>query len=147
MAETDENNLTAEEIYSMIADFAELSESAKYPPFSVSRVPNQLLEALNREFEDVVLRGKSYDSFDKVKEEFAEGIAEARAWSKLFDTPKDAAIEYLRRSYEKLGGDPKSTLAMARGMHERLGRAYDSSKIIPPLAEHMGFGQYESQDE
>lgn len=128
-----------EKIIAMIQDFSELSEIAKYPPFSTVKGPNVLLSELNRNFEEFVKGTLEYDSFAKIEAEFAEAISEAGAWSRLFPDPKTAAIEYLRRSQKQQGVSEDVALSFAEGIFARNGKSYGPTKIIPDLAQHMGF--------
>lgn len=128
-----------EKLMTVIQDFSELSEMAKYPPFSTVKGPNVLLARLNRKFEDFVNGISEYDSFAEIETEFADAISEASAWSKLFSDPEKAAIEYLRRSQKQQGAPDDLALSIAKGIFQRNGKSYGPTKIIPDLAQHMGF--------
>lgn len=134
----EKNRITRQETAEMVRKFSELSEHAKYPPFSVAVGPNRLLSALNKKFESY-MNGADYDSFESVEMDFAEEISQATAYEKIFENPLNAQISYLKKYYSDLGAEEEMANYSADNQLARINKHYVKEvRIIPEMAVAFG---------
>lgn len=113
-----DKHLSEDEVYEVREDFAMIAEDARFPPFSVptNDKEHDFLLVLSKEFDEFLYKRKPYDSFDAALEAYSDELVEARAWRSLGYSPKEAAMEVMRRAN------------MDAGMDERRARLYASDE-------------------